>query len=317
MMTLAARVRRLLAVTLVAAVPVFAGCVDLAAKAIATSPNHGKSIDIRRRPDKAALHKRGVADAFRVEIDQPKASLSVWIVDPPLIRGESPKPRATILFLHGIFARKELMLETARSFAAVGYRAVLVDSRGHGESTGDYLGYGALEARDYSRVLDELEKRGLIAGRVGVYGCSYGAGVGVQFGARDRRVSAIVALAPFSSMREIVHDRARSLGLRLLLSEKSVDAAIALACKRAGITPEGADGVAAIQSRSVPLLVIHGRKDRTIPFSHGERLIAAAGSNARLVAVDKATHENWTAQGLQLLWPESRAWFERWLVTEP
>lgn len=291
------------------------GCVQLAARAIATSPNHGKSINTKGPPDKPALRRRGVADAFRVEIEAPRASLAVWIVDPPT-GAKSIEPRATILFLHGIFARKEVMLETAKSFAAMGYRGVLVDSRGHGESTGDYLGYGGLESRDYSRVLDELEKRRLIAGRVGVYGCSYGAGVAVQFAARDRRVAAVVALAPFSSMREIVHDRARSLGLRCLMSEKTIDAAIAMACDRAGFAAEDADGVAALRSRRVPLLVIHGRKDRTIPFLHGERLIAAAGPAARLVPVDGATHENWTPQGLRLLWPESCNWFERWLGTE-
>lgn len=291
------------------------GCVHLAAKAIATSPNAGKWIDTRRAPDKPALRKRGVSDAFRVEIDEPRASLAVWIVDPPA-RAKQSKPRGTILFLHGIFARKEMMLETAKSYAAVGYRGVLVDSRGHGESTGDYLGYGALEADDYARVIDELERRGLLAGKLGVYGCSYGAGVAVQFGARDPRVAAVVALSPFSTMREIVHDRARSMGLRIVMSARTIDAAIADACERSGICAEDADGVAALAARNVPLLIIHGMRDRTIPFSHAERLAAAGGANVRLVPVAHATHENWTAEGLRQLWPESSGWFELWLTPE-
>lgn len=311
-----ARVRRLVAAVLLAAALPCAGCARLVANAIATSPNHGKSIDTRRPPDLTSLRKRGVAHAFRVEIDEPKASLCVWVVDPPAGNRNAAKPRGTILFLHGIFARKEMMLETAKSYAAVGYRGVLVDSRGHGESTGDYLGFGALESRDYSRVLDELEVRGLLTGKVGVYGCSYGAGVAVQFGARDPRVAAVVALSPFSSMREIVHDRARNMGLRMLMSARSVDAAITEACERSGICAEDADGVAALGRRNVPLLIIHGLRDRTIPFSHAEQLAAADGADVRLVPIAGATHDDWTAEGLRQLWPESSAWFELWLAPE-
>ena len=51
-----------------------------------------------------------------------------------------------------------------------GYRAVLVDLRGHGRSTGKYLTYGVQEAQDISQVIDALEQQQLIAGEIGVLG---------------------------------------------------------------------------------------------------------------------------------------------------
>src|SRR5262249_9230684 len=116
------------------------------------------------------------ARAIRVEVGPPRASLSLLIVDRP-----APSSRATVLVLHGIRDRKESMLGWGRGLAEIGYRAVLVDGRGHGRSSGDFLTYGVVEARDLSRVLDALEARGLVAGRVGAMGVSYGAATAVEW----------------------------------------------------------------------------------------------------------------------------------------
>lgn len=283
------------------------GCVAVAARLIAYAPNHGRRIDSNRPADIARLRERGVSEAFRVPVGPPDASLAVWIVEPP------GPPRGTILYLHGIFDNKGSLLPTARSPAKRGYRGVLIDSRGHGESTGEWLTYGAREAADYSQVLDELGRRGLLAGRIGVYGCSYGAGVAVQFAARDERVAAAVVLAPFSSMREIVRARVRSLNLAWLFDDATIDAAIARVGELAQFDPDQADGVAALSCRPVPLLVIHGERDRTIPCDQGARLAAADGPGSRLVLIPGATHDDWTDAGLGALWIESSAWFDNWL----
>lgn len=283
------------------------GCVAVAARLIAYAPNHGRGIDTNRPADMAKLRERGVREAFRVRVGPPEASLAVWIVEPP------DSPRGTILYLHGIFDNKGSLLPTARSHAQRGYRGVLIDSRGHGESTGEWLTYGAQEAADYSQLLDELQRRGLLAGKVGVYGCSYGAGVAVQFAARDERVAAAVVLAPFSSMREIVCARVRSLNLAWLFNDATIDAAIARVAELAQFDPDQADGVAALRRRPVPLLVIHGERDRTIPCDQGARLAAADGPDSRFVLIRGATHDDWTDAGLAALWTESSAWFDRWI----
>src|SRR5207302_636031 len=74
-------------------------------------------------------------------------------------------PKATIFLLHGVMMSKESMLHWGFYLAEKGYRIVLVDLRGHGQSTGDVITYGAYEGDDLSQVLDELSQRKLIAGR--------------------------------------------------------------------------------------------------------------------------------------------------------
>ena len=56
------------------------------------------------------------------------------------------------------------------ALAFAGYRVALVDLRGHGRSTGEYLTYGVREAQDVSQVIDAMEQQQLIAGTIGVFG---------------------------------------------------------------------------------------------------------------------------------------------------
>ena len=95
----------------------------------------------------------GTDQHFMVPVGPPEAALSVSVVEPT---SHDATVRGTVLVVHGIFGRSITMLHTAHRLAAAGYRAVLVDLRGHGRSTGEYLTYGKQEARDLSQVVNEL-----------------------------------------------------------------------------------------------------------------------------------------------------------------
>src|SRR6478736_4608092 len=82
---------------------------------------------------------------------------------------------ATIVLLHGYMLSKETMLPWALQLAQAGYRVVLVDLRGHGQSTGAQVGFGKYEVNDLRQVLDWLQARGECDEAVGVLGFSYGA----------------------------------------------------------------------------------------------------------------------------------------------
>ncbi|HEY2748062.1 MAG TPA: alpha/beta hydrolase, partial [Polyangia bacterium] len=77
-----------------------------------------------------------------VDVGPPAATLAVDIVEP------KRPPRATIFVLHGIRDSKEGLRHWGEHLSEAGYRAILVDSRGHGHSTGDWLTYGVQESRD-------------------------------------------------------------------------------------------------------------------------------------------------------------------------
>src|SRR5688572_24465227 len=177
---------------------VLPGCGSLVSEVIATAPNHGRAIITNEDdlpgdlpPGCSALH-------LRCDAGSPPASLSAWVIDPaPRGPGEEPSPRGTVLLLHGFYRNKRGMLRFARPLLEDGYRTVLVDLRGHGRSTGEYVGYGAFEAKDLSDLIDRLDRSAMLRRPVGVFGISYGAAVAIQLAGVDPRVRSVVAVAPF------------------------------------------------------------------------------------------------------------------------
>jgi len=237
--------------------------------------------------DDADAARLGVAAALRVEVGPPAAELAAWILDPP---GGAP-PRATVVVLHGIGDRKRSMVGWGRALAAGGLRAVLVDHRGHGASTGARLGYGALEAVDCARLLDALEARRLRRGPVGVMGISYGGATAILWAARDPRVGAVVAVAPFAALDEIVPRYLARMApaVAAVAPRALVSAAVARGGRLAGFDPRAARPIDAVAGLRAPLLLVHGRSDAHIPPSDSQRL-AAAAAQSQLLLVD-ATHD--------------------------
>jgi len=123
-----------------------------AAAAIDRSPNHGLPAPAPRPGE------------LRVEIASPPASLAMELVD--VAPGTTLK--GTVFVLHGIRDHKESMRSFGAMLAESGFRAILVDLRGHGRSSGEWLSYGAVESHDLAQVLDALTAQGLVIGKVGV-----------------------------------------------------------------------------------------------------------------------------------------------------
>jgi pimeloyl-ACP methyl ester carboxylesterase len=169
--------------------------------------------------------------------------------------------------------------------AAAGFRAVLVDLRGHGRSTGDWLSYGVVESRDLAQTLDALEARGLRVGSVGVMGLSYGAAIAIQWAGIDARVRAVVAVAPFASLRDVVPGYAPAL-----LPSSFVSGAIDMAGREGGFDPDDASPVLAIGRTQAPVLLIHGEDDRRIPAWHSKLIFAARAEHTEVLLLPGVGH---------------------------
>jgi len=247
-------------------------------KIIVRAPNAGKTFDVVHDTPTAELRHLRVERQLRIEVGPPAASLSVWVL-------KSNEPRATVLMLHGVRDNKRALLRIGRRLAGAGYRVVLVDSRGHGCSTGEWLTYGVQESRDLVRVLDVLRSENLIVGPVGVYGVSYGAATAIQFAAIEPRVKAVVAVAPYCEMTCEVKHYVRQLFWvpTWAISEEDVKQSLTRAGELAGFDPRSADVVQAIQQTAAPVLLIHGKQDRLVPVSDSQQLHAAAATHSELL----------------------------------
>jgi len=296
-----------------------AGCLGPLAQCIVTTPNRLNPYDVSpANPLPPVERLAGVDQQFWVKVGPPEASLSVSVIEPA---EQWTAPKGTILVVHGIMARSLWMLSPARSLAAAGYRAVLVDLRGHGRSTGEFLTFGVQEARDLSQVIDDLYRRGLAAGPLGVYGISYGATTAIHLAGCDPRIRAVVAVAPFSTMRDEVPDFGRVMvpGLGWVIPADTYQRAIDEAGRVADFDPDRASAVEAIRRTTAPVLLIHGTNDWIVPHRHSVRLHEAAPDHTQLLSVPWYGHVVIWGDPTCEVAQRAREWFDRWLGldTEP
>jgi pimeloyl-ACP methyl ester carboxylesterase len=239
----------------------------------------------------------------------------------PVIDDPPPKPRGTIVMLHGLqedqeggayFVYREMLVHA-------GYRCVQVDLRGHGRSTGKWVTFGVLESRDLVKVLDELEARNLVAGDVGAIGASYGASIAIEWAGIDPRVKAVVALEPFATLEDGAVDAAPFvLGKwRKLVTQQTLRNAVYQAGKIAHFDPNDANPLVAITRTTAPVLLIHSRDDELVPVSHSRRLHAEAPDHSKLVLVDKQSHFTMWFQSINLIRRETIQWLDEYVAHEP
>lgn len=282
--------------------------------------------------------------AWRVKVGPPAADLAVAVLEPGNYRFSydvevkqndqgrkwlAPKfdwtlppqpigaPKGTILVLHGYRDAKENMLHWAVVLAEFGYRVVLVDLRGHGRSTGDAIAYGAFEAKDLEQVVADLDRRGLLAGKLGVLGVSYGASTGLLLAARDARVAAVVALEPFSNAKEAVVEFAHGVAPKeaAKISDATFAAAVARAEKQGNFSWSDGDVLAAMPRVKAPVLFYHGAKDRWLSPDNSRRLLAQAPPGSNLGILENDDHIVLSFRLVPIVY-DVRKWFDRHLAGE-
>jgi pimeloyl-ACP methyl ester carboxylesterase len=173
---------------------------------------------------------------------------------------------ASMLVLHGYPADKGDILPRA-AFLAERYNLLLVDFRYFGKSAGSYTSVGPKEVEDALAGIAYLKAKGNV--HVGVYGFSMGAAVALMTLDRTADVTAVVAEAPYANLRLVSEEPYRFLGpLRTLCAWFTAKAATAFM----HVDVERVSPERAAERTKVPVLLVHSREDKVIPFRHAEIL---------------------------------------------
>lgn len=283
------------------------------AHGIVDAPSAGKTFSA---VDDARAHLPPGAAHLRIELAPSAAapiSMSMWLVEP------AAPARGTVLVLHGVRSDKAWLAGLGRQIASEGYRAILPDLRGHGGSTGDYLTYGVHDANDLVALLDELERRGRSSGPVGVVGFSYGGATGIQLAAVDSRIRAVVAIAPFGSLRTVVPDYVEAYLplLGRLVPDSFVQGAVDHAGSLGRFDPDAASPIRAIARTRARVLLIHGAQDRHIPAQHSRAIHAVAPHHSELIVLEREDHDSIASDRTRTIATHGMAWLRRWLDAAP
>lgn len=165
-----------------------------------------------------------------------------------------PEGAPLVVIFHGNAGHRGDRLAKYRFFVDAGYGLLLVGYRGYGDNPGspsepDFIADG----RD---LMHWLNGQGIAPERLVLYGESLGSGIAVALAA-ERPVKAIVLEAPYTSIAATAQHHYWYLPAKWLVRDPW-------------------NSLARIAKVSVPVMVLHGARDRTVPQFMGRRLLAAA-----------------------------------------
>lgn len=249
-------------------------------------------------PEKRALTPDMVRDADVTfgQIGARREEFDVRAPDGATLRGwkvRAAKPNgAWVLVLHGVADNRYGVTEHARLLLQNGYDVVMMDARAHGSSGGEIATYGWLEREDVSAEIDELE-RTEHPGHLYALGISMGAGIALQAAARDARIEATAAEAPFATIQEAAYDYAGLQRWPLLGKTFFAPGAWMLVYRGgrlAGFPPSEVSPVRSVAKRAFPLLLICDGADVVLPCRHSEMILRAAAGPKELWRVPRALH---------------------------
>ncbi len=195
-------------------------------------------------------------DIKRLWIKTPLAHCEAFFLPPST--GETPYP--ALLFAHGNAEKMEQWIQPFRDFAALGLGVLLVEYPGYGRSHGTPSQSAITQLM--TAAFDSLAAREHVdAGRIVAMGRSVGGAAVCRI--PPDRPAALVLMSTFTSVR--------AFAVPFLLPPFTV------------LDPY--DNIAALRSYSGPVLIIHGKQDRTVPVSHARHL-ARTTQRSRLVLHD-------------------------------
>jgi alpha-beta hydrolase superfamily lysophospholipase len=219
-----------------------------------------------------------------------------------IFRAQPPR-RGLLVYLHGIADNRQSGLGVARRFIAKGYDVLLYDSRAHGTSGGTFCSYGYHEKRDLVRALNQAHA--LRSEAVILMGHSLGAAVALQAAAIEPRVRGVIAVSSFSDLETIVNDRKPWFATR-----GDVTAALALAARRGDFAAESVSPERAAARIHVPVLLVHGERDRATRPVHSKRIYAALAEPKELILVKGGGHND--VLGREQAWRAIESWLKRY-----
>lgn len=230
-----------------------------------------------------------------VEYSTPEGAMDAWYV---------PGAGDTwAILIHGRAAPRTETLRAMKPFLDAGAPVLSITYRndpGQPEDPTGYYRYGATEWRDLEGAVRYATDNG--AADVLLFGISTGGAIAVSFMTRSELAGEVAGLAfdsPNLDFGEAVSQEASNRSLPLVglpIPQSLVATAKLLSELRFDIEFDDLDYIPAAGRLDVPMLVLHGTSDETIPIEVSRRLARRAGPNLRLVEFEGAPHvESWNS----------------------
>ncbi len=214
--------------------------------------------------------------------------LRAWFIRPASDNGSA------VILLHGVSDNRLGMYGYGDWLVKNHYSVLLPDARAHGLSDGELATYGVKESDDIHEWVTWLKESGHARCVFGL-GESMGAAQLLESLSKGPRFCALLAESPFASFREVAYARFGQpfhIGpwLGRTFFRPTVEVAFFYVRLRYGLNMDAASPERAVVGSRVPVLLIHGLRDRNIPPYHSDLIQARNRSSIVLWNPSEAGH---------------------------
>ena len=202
---------------------------------------------------------------------------------------KEPSDKLVICF-HGYTSGRMSSCSFAAFMLSEGYDCLLVDNRAHGDSEGQYIGFGILDRHDcmswINYVNEKYDKKEIL-----LYGVSMG-GTTVLMASADKalpdNVKAVIADCAFTTPYEVFsHVLKKDYKLPAFPTMKINDR---ICRKKAGYGFNEYSTITAVKETKCPILFIHGEDDNFVPVWMSDKNYEACVTKKALVKIKGAGH---------------------------
>ena len=214
----------------------------------------------RSRPELGHFAQQGVREVSLTTSDG--LSLLSWYLPPR-------EGRPVILYFHGNGGNIGHRAERMQRFGRDGYGVLLVGYRGYGGNPGSPSEAGLYN--DARAAREFLEREGIAAGRLVLYGESLGSGVAVH-GAATQQIGGLILESPYTSIAAVAQYHYPYIPAALLIWDRF-------------------DSLSQIAAVRAPILMLHGGRDEIVPDRFSRALFDAAPEPKEAWFAPDAGHE--------------------------
>jgi len=230
-----------------------------------------------------------------------------------------PKNRnpPVVIFLHGWAMGKVgnpqfTFVKAARDLCAAGFAVLRFDFRGVGDSQGDFEKYNTSSMiEDTLASLDFIQKeKGLDRNRIGLLGWSMGGIIAILTASKDKRVKCLVTWASPAESKNLwppsLLEELKKKGYVI------IDYYSQMYATSSSVKDDFKySALKSMRRVKVPILIIHGNRDHTVPSTEAEKLYRAASKPKKLIMIKSAGHA--FSEDKEKLIRESKRWLTKWL----
>ena len=192
-------------------------------------------------------------------------------------------PIGCVILSHGISNNHVTMISHVEFFRKKNYDVLLIDQRGHCNSSPTISTYGFKERKDITQWMKYLKSLGY--DNIGIMGHSMGASIALLTCAEVIKPNFIISESGYSNLHELVAFQIRAKKMPPLIFVNTVS----LVCKIFNdFWLSDIDVLGSIRNTKVPILFIHGERDSLVPCSMSKRM--AKATNSKLFIVKNCEH---------------------------